>query len=234
MKMQGTKWAGMCAVLAGVCLLAGACATMQARSTTPAGFLGDYSQLKEGGQDKALLVYVDPAADFKAYPRILMDPVKLYASSENSMQNVSAEDRQKLLNYADATIREHLAKYYTFVKSPGPGVMRLRVAITEAESSYVVLDTVSTILPVGLALAGLQTAATGSCSFVGSAGLEVEMLDSQTGKRLAAGVDRRVGGKVSGEGDKFDEWRTVKSAVDYWAGRLELRLGEKLGRIATQ
>ena len=208
-------------------MLLGACATMQARSTETTGFLKDYSQLKEGKDGQSLLVYRDPSADIKSYTRILMDPVKLYASSEHSMENVSPDDRRKLLNYADATIREHLAKNYVFVQQPGPGVMRLRIALTEAESSYVVLDTVSTVLPIGLALAGLQTAATGSCSFVGSAGVEAELQDSQTGKRLMAAVDRRVGGKMTGQGDKFDEWRTVKNAVDYWADRLQTRLAEE-------
>ena len=214
--------------ITGLCvlMLLGACATMQARSTTTSGFLGDYSQLKEGKDGQALLVYIDPKADIKSYNRILMDPVKLYASSEHSMENVSPEDRQKLLNYADAAIREHLAKNYTFVREPGPGVMRLRFALTETDSSYVVLDTVSTVLPVGLALAGLQTAATGSCSFVGSAGAEVEMQDSLTGKRLMAAVDRQVGGKMTGKGDKFDEWHTVKNAIDLWADRMQTRLAE--------
>ena len=66
-----------------VCMVS-ACASMQARSTETTGFLGDYSQLKKGGEDQALLVYIDPNADIKAYNRILMDPVKMYASKENS------------------------------------------------------------------------------------------------------------------------------------------------------
>jgi hypothetical protein len=33
-------------------------------------------------------------------------------------------------------------------------------------------------------------------------------------------------GKVTGQGDKFDEWRTVKNAVDYWADRLQVRRTE--------
>jgi hypothetical protein len=214
--------------IAGLCVLVllGACATMQARNAAKSGFLGDYSQLKEGGDGKALLVYIDPAVDVKSYTRIIMDPVKLYASSENSMSNVSPDDRKKLLNYADAAIREQLAKDYVFVREPGPGVMRLRVALTEAEDSNVTMDTISTVLPIGLALAGIQTAATGSCSFVGSAGIEAELQDSQTGKRLMAAVDRRVGGKVTGQGDKFDEWRTVKNAIDFWAQKLQTRLAE--------
>ena len=226
MQIQKRSGTGICCLAAIVCLL-GACATMQARSTTTSGFLKDYSQLKAGKDGQALLVYIDPNANLKSYTRILMDPVKLYASSEHSMENVSLDDRKKLLNYADASIREHLAKDYVFVQEPGPGVMRLRFALTETDSSYVVLDTVSTILPIGLALAGLQTAATGSCSFVGSAGAEMELQDSQTGKRLAAAVDRQVGGKVTGKGDKFDEWHTVKNAIDLWAQRLQSRLAEQ-------
>lgn len=225
MKIQTRNIMCLCSLIAVFCLL-GACATMQARSTTESGFLGNYSQLKEGGDGKALLVYIDSQADFKSYKSILMDPVKLYASSENSMENVSLEDRKKLLNYADAAIRKQLAKDYVLVQQPGPGVMRLRFALTETDSSYVVLDTISTVVPVGLALAGIQTLATGSCSFVGSAGAEAELLDSQSGKRLMAAVDRRVGGKVTGEGDKFDEWRTVENAIDYWAEKLRTRLAE--------
>ena len=147
----------MCLLIAVFGLMAGACATMQARSTNTSGFLGDYSQLKEGGDGKALLVYIDPQADIKSYKSILMDPVKLYASAENSLDGCSFRRQHKILNYADASIREHLAKDYVFVQQPGPGVMRLRFALTETDSSYVVLDTVSTILPIGLALGGLQT-----------------------------------------------------------------------------
>ena len=42
-------------------------------------------------------------------------------------------------------------KEYTIVDNPGPGVLRLRVAMTEAEGSMVVMDTISRVLPVGLA-----------------------------------------------------------------------------------
>jgi hypothetical protein len=55
-------------------------------------------------------VYTDPNASFKFYTLILMDPVMLYASKEHSMLNVSTDDQKKLLNYSDASIRDHLAR----------------------------------------------------------------------------------------------------------------------------
>lgn len=214
------------AVLVLACMLA-ACATHQARDVTPTTFLGDYSMLKEGGEGRAVLVYIDPQADFKSYHAIMMEPVRLYASGKHGMEKLTPEDRQIILNYADAAIREQLGKDYKLVTAPGPGVMRLRVAITEAEDANVTLDTISTIVPIGLALGGLAALGTGEWAFTGSAGVEAEGLDSVSGKRLFAAVDRRTGAKVTGKGDKFDDWRTVKNAIDYWASKLRERLAEK-------
>jgi hypothetical protein len=218
-------------VIAGLCVLVllGGCATHQARSTEKAEFLKDYSQLTKG--DKAQLRYVDPLADFKSYKSILMDPVKLFASTEHRMDDISSEEWQALLNYLDAAVREHLAKDYTFVQKPGPGVMRLRIALTQADRSNVPLDTISTVLPIGLAISALKSGITGKHSFVGAAGIEAELQDSQTGKRLAAAVDHRVGSKITGEFNKFDEWHTVKDSIDYWTQNLQDFLAEQRAKL---
>ena len=55
------------------------------------------------------------------------------------------------------------------------------------------------------------------------------MLDSMSGERLAAAVDRRTGGKITGKVDKFSSWRTVKNSLDFWAGRMRERLAEARG-----
>ena len=129
-------------------------------------------------------MYIDPKADIKAYNKILMDPIRMYASKENSqMMDVSSEDHRKLLNYADAAIREKLSRDYTFVEQPGPGVMRLRIAITEAENSMWCL-----IPSPPFCLSGLQLRALKHWQPVvflcRLSRMEVEMQDSQTGKRL--------------------------------------------------
>jgi hypothetical protein len=212
-----------------VCMLA-SCATQQSRKTSTTTFLGDYSMLREGGDGRALLVYIDPHADFKAYNAILLDPVRLYASGKHEMEKVTPEDRQKILDYADATLREQLSIDYMLVDEPGPGVMHLRVAITEAEGASVVLDTISTVIPIGLAAGGLAALATGEWGFTGSAGVEAEILDSMSGQRLFAAVDRRTGGKITGKTDKFSSWRTVKNSLDFWANKLRERLVEERAR----
>jgi len=207
-------------------LLTGCKSTYQARKTETSGFLGNYSQLKEGKGDEALMVYVNPKADFKQYKKITLDPVRIYATQDSSLSKLPKEDLQRLVNYLDASLREHLKKDYVIVDKPGPDVMRLRVAITEAKGAKVVLDTISTILPIGLAISEIKNLAVGSHTAVGSVGIEGEALNSMDNTRLFAAVDARVGRKITGKFDKFDKWRTATDSFDYWAERLETRLTE--------
>lgn len=208
-------------------LVAGCSSTFQTRGKAEASpFLGDVSQLREGTGDEAKLVYVNPKADFRKYTQILLDPVVLVADNAkaSSFSQMSKEDQQAVVNYLDAKIRETLGKDYTFATSPGAAAMRLRVAITEAKGSTVVLDTLSSITPPGIAINALKTVATGTGAAVGRAGVELELKDSLTGERLAAGVDERAGRKYTLRFDKFSRYHAVESAFDYWTKRLQERL----------
>lgn len=205
--------------------------TSQARKAEPSGFLGDYSQLREGQGDEALLVYVNPQADIRKYSKILLDPVRVYAARDSALAKLPKPDLQDLVNYLDATLREHLKTDYALVSAPGPGVMRLRVAITEAKGSKVVLDVMSTVMPPSVALSMVKKLATGSHSAVGSAGVECEALDSASNVRLFAAVDARVGRKITGKFDKLDKWHAVTDAFDYWAARLQTRLSEERNAV---
>ena len=161
----------------------------------------------------------------------MLDPIRAYASSkDSSMAEMSKENRQKLLNYFDAALRENLKKDYALVNAPGSGVLRVRVAITEATGSMVMLDTISSVVPVGIALSSVKAMVTGKHLSVGEIGAECEGVDSVTGKRIFAAVDARVGRKYTGKFDKFSRWHAAEDACDFWAAQLHERLLEKSGR----
>ncbi len=217
--------------LVGALLMSGCASTYQQRSVKGSGFLSDYSQLKDRGGDTAMLSFVDPKANFRAYDKILLEPVRAFAANKgSSMANLSKEKQQHLVNYFDAALRNTLKKDYALVSQPGPGVLRVRVALTEATGSKVLLDTVSTVLPIGLALSSVKALATGEHLNVGTVGAECEGLDSLTNKRLFAAVDARVGRKITGKFDKFSRWHAVEDACDFWAAQLHDRLIEKRGK----
>jgi hypothetical protein len=218
-------------VVLSVALLSGCTSTYQARSVEGSGFLKSYSHLKDQGGDTALLSYINPSVNFKNYTKIMLDPVRGYASSSDSqMAKMDKEKQKMLLNYFDAALRASLTNDYTLVTQPGPDVMRIRIALTEASGSRVVLDTISSIVPYALAASVIKVAITGKHLAVGEVGAECEGLDSLTGTQLFAAVDARVGRKYTLKFDKFSKWHTAKDACDFWAEQLHAKLLEKSGK----
>jgi len=213
------------ALTAGVFAISGCASTKQARSVEASGFLGDYSQLAPGDEDEALQLYINPSAAWASYDKIIIDPIRVYASADSGLGSASREELQAIVDYFHAAVREQMGKQYQIVNDPGARTMRLRIALTDARGSKVALDTLSNILPPALVISTLKEVITGSATGVGRASVEAELVDTVSGQRLSAAVDARVGGKTF-EG-KFDKWDDVKSAIDYWAERLSQRLTEK-------
>ena len=208
-------------------MLCVSCATThQTRKAATSEFLGDYSQLKEGKGDQALMVYIDENVNFSLYDKVIIDPVRLVASEDSDMAKISKEDLQAIADYFYAALNENLSQKYKIVSESGPKTMRLRVALTDVTGSKVVLDTLSSLIPVGMAINLIAKVATGNSTAVGSATGEMELLDSFTGKRLIAAVDGRSGTKYTGKFDKFSKWEDTKDACDYWAKRIAQRLDE--------
>ena len=205
-----------------------ACATTtQTHSAKHSGFLWDYSELRKGKKGEALLIYINEEADWASYDKILIDSVTIWVNDKTAIKNVPEEERQAIADYLYGALYSQLRKDYEIVDEPGPHVLRLRVGLTEAKGSRVVLDTVTTVLPMGFVLSHGKKLATGTHSFVGKAGVEAEIEDSITDVQLAAVVDERAGGKtLEGVGTK---WSDVEAAFEHWAERLRLRLAELRG-----
>jgi Protein of unknown function (DUF3313) len=218
-------------LLIGLLIGVGGCAaTQEAKSVEKSGFLGDYSKLKEGqrstfsegAEDQALWVYKNPAADFRQYKKIQLDPVTLWMSQKDSqLKDVSVEDRQRLSALLWKELNEQLSKDYEMTSQSGPDVMRIQVAITEAGDSNATMDTVSSIVPQLKLLSGVKGMATGVSGFTGSASAELKVTDASD-TILAAAVDRR-GGTKSLRG-VTNEWHDVEEAYRFWAEKLRHRL----------
>ncbi len=104
--------------------------------------------------------------------------------------------------------------------------MRVRVAITDLQLPIRTLNAVSSVVPAGIAIGLVKKGLTGKSTGVGEISMEFELLDSQSNGRLAAGVDRRAGGKV----DSMTRLGTAEDAFKFWAQRLRTRLDEFHGK----
>ena len=218
------------AILSLILVVTGCAATQEAKSVEKSGFLGDYSLLKEGQRstfsegvgDQALLIYKNPSADWRKYKQVQLDPVTVWMNQKDSqLKDVSVEDRQRLAALLWSKMDEQLRKDYQMTSQAGPDVMRIQAAITEAESSNAVLDTVTSIIPQTRLLTGAKGMATGVSGFTGSASVEFKVTDSDSGTILAEAVDRRGGTKsLSGV---TNSWNDVEEAYRFWAEKMRYR-----------
>ena len=151
------------------------------------GFLDDYSLLRAGAPGEVALVSRNPKADWATYDKVLLEPITLWRSGRKSLDAVPEQDLLRLVDGLESPVRRRLGEGFRLVEEPGPGVMRIRLGITEARASDPILDV----------LRARGGAATGPASgalhpetrrFIEAAAIEGEIRDGRSNELLAAGV----------------------------------------------
>jgi hypothetical protein len=203
----------------------GCAATKQARHAQGSGFLDNYSLLRKGQEGEALRVYRDKWANWPVYQRILLDPVEIWMRHD-SPKDISRADMQRLGNNFYSLLYDQLSKDFDMVTMPKPTTLRIQIAITDVEKSSAALDTITTIVPVGFVISKGKEFITGKPTFVGEASIEFKVVDASSGKLLAAGIDRRVGGKRIKE---INSWTDANNAFNDWSKLIRFRLCELQG-----
>jgi hypothetical protein len=194
--------------------------TTRAPSVRESGFLGDYSHLRPGGPNQALLVYVAPGTNLAPYTKIQLDPVTVWGSE--GAAGVAPGDMQHLANLLYGQLMVSLRTYYVMVNKPGPKTLHIRTALTEAKPADTGLNIWSNIGPVGRTVNATSQMTTGTAAFVGAAAGEIEIRDAETNAILLQAVDGRVGTHTLTDAD--DKWEAVESSFQIWAHRLVNRL----------
>ncbi|MGZ4955353.1 MAG: DUF3313 domain-containing protein [Methylobacter sp.] len=169
-------------------LLLSACTTTQKVSleqgSVKCGLLANECRqltFTQGGEDQASLRYINPSAQWTKYHKVLIEPVTFWGGDSTS---VSAADQRALVNYFAQQIKEQLGKKFQIVDQAGPGVMKLTVAMTDAQTATPALRSISMVVPQAHLLSNLKYMATGTFPFVGGAQGEAKITDSVSGELL--------------------------------------------------
>ena len=181
-------------------LLLTGCSSKGTESADPqTGFLGDYSQLAPGRGDQAQFIYINPRADFGPYQRIIIDPVVVWRQGASRFSGFPRAEVDALADSLAAAMRSRFALEFDVVEAPGPGTMRIRIALTGVTSSA---DDPKAVERVSI---------------------EVEVVDAQTNVRLVAAMD--APGEASQSTDTAAEPTVdIQAAFLSWAGRASARL----------
>ena len=177
------------------------------------GFLSDYSKLEP--RSDVSYRYIAPGR-LGNYSKFIIEPVTVHLHRRSkTKKKISEEDLTDLKNYMHAALVKAIDDGYEVVYRPGPGVARVRIALTDIKKTEVLLNIHPTSKLIGAGLGG--------------ASLEAELVDSQSGEQIAALVESQLGDRLSLDG--LSTWGDAKSIMDDWASRTRKRLDEAHGKL---
>ena len=103
----------------------------QAHAQTESGFLKDYSQLQVGKDPKGTerRFWAKEKVNWQSYQAMLIEPVEFHPKPEGTAQ-VSLGTLNDIRNYLNTALPKAVEQNMKLAKEPGPGVLRLRTAIT--------------------------------------------------------------------------------------------------------
>jgi len=195
-----------------------ACATTERvavkENPTVCAFLGDNcDQMTKGATGQAGLRWVNTKAKLTQYNKVIIDVVGFYGSDASK---VPPKDQETLTALFKKSLTDAMATRFQVVEEPGPGVMRLQVALLDAEAATPGLRTITMVIPQARLLSTGAYAATGKYPFTGGGEAAAKITDSVTGEVLGIGVDRRVGG---GSIETAAQWRwgDAENAIKAWS-----------------
>jgi hypothetical protein len=197
-------------------LSATSCASIQKPKHT--GFLGEYyKNLQPGPKEGVKFRWMKPGADFSKYKKIMIDNVVFYFAPDSEDKGIEPEVMKELADTFNQELLDAITDKSTIVTEPGPGVIRLKVALTGIKQSRPVLSGVSSVVPVGLAATVVKKGATGEWIGSGATGMESLFIDTSTNEVVGAGQDEQIAGFT----ERFSKYGSAKEAFKFWAGRLK-------------
>jgi len=185
------------------------------------GFLKDYSALKPNPNlEGDVLTYVstDAQKNLRSYLAIVVDPVEVYVATDADEGKISESSRKVLTNYFEHALKNAVSDAFPVVEAPGPLTLRLRAALVGVDvgGEVAAADLPPDVKPFERALN------------IGKLGVEMELVDSETGERIAAVVDRTslgAGAEVGAEAfSRLEKFAAAREAFDEWASRLRVFL----------
>lgn len=196
------------------CFFIGGCATPK---VPPSGFLSDYSKLKQDAKDPGISWWEAPNVPWKKYKKlkidlavIRIDPSK--AGQEINDEKINKKEMALMGKRLRQAVIEAMKNHYPVVDSSGPDILRIRAALTHLKPVNPTANIFSTVL-LGMPVD------------VGEAAVEVQFLDSQSGKVLLEIVAVKQGSHFDFS-QVWTRWDQVEAAFKEWADQLRAALDE--------
>ena len=263
---SGRRIARYCLIAGAIALMAG-CQTYDAAlgsgtgvtatdaaRLTRSGFLSDYARLKPNPQAGGIECWRDPRLDAARFDKVLVSRIVVSLAppkidKEGEQKTIDPNDLKTLTDYFHNSLLKALKPQMQVVDKAGPGVVVIRIALTNLVPTTVSDSVAGTLVPYAfIAEAGSGVATgrpAGSTPYMGETGMEMqfrdggngqviaECRDTQIGRKYAADVDASAVGAAqtwaSGYLNSFQAWSYAKNAFDKWSMLVAKRFAELRG-----
>lgn len=190
------------------------------------------------------LCWRDASVDIRQYSKVALARVQVYLA--DNARPVDPTDLKTLIDDFHNDLVTRIGRELPIVGTPGPGVLVIRIALTELVPTNQLLSVAGTAVPYGFVAeigAGAATGGpTGSTPYLGRTGMEIQFRDGGSGKVIGECADTKVGQKyaadlnagaagaaqawLNGYVDSFTQWNYAKAAFDKWSAEIAQRLAE--------
>ena len=174
------------------------------------GFLDDYPRFEVNEDTGAEIWFKSNKKGvlvLKPYNKILLSPIEVWINNDASYKGINPDELKVITDYFAAAIKNELGGMYPVVAGPGPGVLHLRIAITNVKRSK------------------SKRKWSGKSLNLYEATVEMEVLDSMTEERLVAAIDTHKTDKTKEKEDDVS-WEPIREILEYWADRMRAHLDE--------
>ena len=182
------------------------------------GFLDDYSSLKPDPDQKGAKIYIKPDADLGMYDKIVFDPIEIFYAPDTKYKGISPDELKLLADaFRDIMVKE-LEPDYPVIQTPGKGVLRARLAITNVKMKKKKRGMLG-YMPIGAALTAVKDMA-GLRVILSDSMIEAELIDSETNETIGLLVDTSSSDTPEGK----ESWDALQESLSFYAKRLRKRL----------
>ncbi|HEY2255373.1 MAG TPA: DUF3313 domain-containing protein, partial [Variovorax sp.] len=201
------------------------------------GFLTDPGRLKITSASGGLLCWRQAGVDWKRYDKVMIERIKVYITPVSNPSPVDPSDLKTLIDYFHADLVRALQPSVQVVDAAGPGVLRVRLALTSLVPTSTLKSLAGTAVPYGFVAEMGSGAASGrpagSTPYMGQTGLEAQFLDGARGAVVGECADTEIGLKyaadlnkgastaaqawLDGYASSFESWTYARDAFDKWS-----------------
>ncbi len=190
------------------------------------GFITDMPKLVKDEVIAGGMRYRVPGVTLENYTKFMIDPIEIWYAPDSKYKGIDPDTLKTIADTLRATITFELEPDWPIVSRPGPGVMGMRIAITNVNAKKKKRGLLG-YTPAGLVVT-TAIAAAGKNISLQDAVIEMEFIDSASNERVGVAVSHTEDWPESKKGKT--SWEEIQNKLKAIAQRMRAKIDEEHGK----